>query len=44
MKVSLIGAELEENLGLRYMTSALEERGHEVDIVPFNAVEGLEDR
>jgi radical SAM superfamily enzyme YgiQ (UPF0313 family) len=37
MKVSLIGAELEENLGLRYMTSALEERGHKVDIVPFNA-------
>jgi radical SAM superfamily enzyme YgiQ (UPF0313 family) len=37
MKVSLIGAELEENLGLRYMASALEEKGHEVDIVPFNA-------
>jgi anaerobic magnesium-protoporphyrin IX monomethyl ester cyclase len=44
MKVSLIGAELEENLGLRYMTSALGERGHEGDIVPFNAVEGLEDK
>lgn len=35
MRVSLIGAELEENLGLRYMAAALEEAGHEVDVVPF---------
>ena len=35
MKVSLVGAELEENLGLRYMASALEGAGHQVDIVPF---------
>ena len=28
MKVSLGGAELEENLGLRYMASSLESSGH----------------
>lgn len=37
MKVALIGAELEENLGLRYMASALEKRGHAAIIFPFNA-------
>jgi radical SAM superfamily enzyme YgiQ (UPF0313 family) len=37
MKVSLLGAELEENLGLRYMASALLANGHEAEIVPFNA-------
>lgn len=36
MKVALVGAELEENLGLRYMASALEPHGHQVEIVPFN--------
>ena len=35
MKVSLIGAELEENLGLRYMAAALEKAGHQADIIPF---------
>jgi anaerobic magnesium-protoporphyrin IX monomethyl ester cyclase len=35
LNVSLVGAELEENLGLRYMASALEAAGHQVDIVPF---------
>ncbi len=35
MHVVLIGAELEENLGLRYMASALEQRGHAATIVPF---------
>ncbi len=35
MKVSLIGAELEENLGLRYMAAALERVGHKVVIIPF---------
>ena len=35
MKISLVGAELEENLGLRYMASALEVAGHQADIVPF---------
>jgi radical SAM superfamily enzyme YgiQ (UPF0313 family) len=37
MKVALIGTELEENLGLRYMASALEHKGHQVKIVPFNS-------
>ena len=36
MKVALVGAELEENLGLRYMAAALEERGHQIELVPFN--------
>jgi radical SAM superfamily enzyme YgiQ (UPF0313 family) len=36
MRVALVGAELEENLGLRYMASALEVQGHEAVIVPFN--------
>src|SRR5512136_1133964 len=36
MKVALIGAELEENLGLRYMASALEQAGHQAVIFPFN--------
>ena len=41
MKVAMVGAELEENLALRYMASALESRGHEVEIVPFNSGEDL---
>lgn len=31
MKVALVGAELEENLGLSYMAAALEKNGHFVD-------------
>jgi anaerobic magnesium-protoporphyrin IX monomethyl ester cyclase len=41
MKVALVGAELEENLALRYMASALESKGHEVEIVPFNSEEDV---
>ncbi len=37
MKVALVGAELEENLGIRYMASSLEGIGHQVEIVPFNS-------
>lgn len=37
MNVALIGAELEENLALRYIASSLEACGHNVDIVPFNS-------
>ena len=37
MKVALVGAELEENLGLRYIASALEYKEHQVEIVPFNS-------
>jgi anaerobic magnesium-protoporphyrin IX monomethyl ester cyclase len=36
MKIALIGAELEENLGLRYICSSLEREGHTVKIIPFN--------
>lgn len=43
MKVALIGAELEENLGMRYMASALENRGHQVEIVPFNFEHEIDD-
>jgi anaerobic magnesium-protoporphyrin IX monomethyl ester cyclase len=37
MKVALVGAELEENLGLRYMAAALEAKGHHVELFPFNS-------
>jgi radical SAM superfamily enzyme YgiQ (UPF0313 family) len=37
VNVALIGAELEENLGLRYIASSLEACGHSVAIVPFNS-------
>ncbi len=37
MQVALIGAELEENLGLRYIASSLEAHGHNVAIIPFNS-------
>ncbi|MCK5116465.1 MAG: hypothetical protein KAR44_07670 [Candidatus Aegiribacteria sp.] len=36
MKVALVGAELEENLGLSYMAAALEINGHLAKIIPFN--------
>lgn len=36
MKVALVGAELEENLGLRYMASSLAKRNHTIQIIPFN--------
>ena len=42
MKVALIGAELEENLGLRYIASSLESQGHTVAIVPYNSEQDAE--
>ena len=42
MNVALIGAELEENLGLRYIASSLEVCGHGVAIVPFNSEQDQE--
>ena len=42
MNVALIGAELEENLALRYMASSLEAKGHTVSIVPFNSAQDTE--
>lgn len=37
MKVALVGAELEENLGLRHIASSVECKGHYVEIFPFNS-------
>lgn len=37
MKIVLIGAELEENLGLRYMAAGLERDGHEIHVKAFNS-------
>ena len=37
MRVALVAAELEENLAVRYLWAALEEAGHEVVPVVFNA-------
>ncbi len=37
MKIALVGAELEENLGLRYMASSLEKNKHLTQIIPFNS-------
>jgi anaerobic magnesium-protoporphyrin IX monomethyl ester cyclase len=42
MKVALIGAELEENLGLRYIASSLESKGHTVAIIPFNSEQDMD--
>lgn len=42
MKIALIGAELEENLALRYIASSLESCGHTVDIFPFNSEHDIE--
>ena len=42
MHVSLIGAELEENLGLRYIASSLESKGHTVSIIPFNSEQDMQ--
>lgn len=43
MKIALVGAELEENLGMRYMASSLESKGHVVEIVPFNSECDIQD-
>jgi radical SAM superfamily enzyme YgiQ (UPF0313 family) len=38
LKIILVGAELEENLGLRYIASSLEAKGHQTQIAPFNSI------
>jgi len=43
MKIALVGPELEENLGLRYIASSLEKRGHTADIVAFNDAGDIDD-
>jgi len=35
-RVALVGPEIEENLSLRYLCSALARHGHQTDIVAFN--------
>ncbi|HMD98190.1 MAG TPA: radical SAM protein [Terriglobia bacterium] len=42
MNVALIGAEMEENLALRYIASSLEDRGHNIAIVPFDSEQDTE--
>ena len=37
MKIALVGAEIEENLGLRYMASSLEANEHQTQIISFNS-------
>ena len=32
-----MGAEIEENLGLRYIASSLEANKHQTQIIPFNS-------
>lgn len=47
MLIILIGAELEENLGIRYMASSLESKGHQTEIIGFNSpqdIPGVVDR
>jgi len=36
MRIALVGAEIEENLGLRYLAAALRRARHEAVIVPFD--------
>jgi len=43
MNIALIGVELEENLGLRYIASSLESKNHSVAIIPFNCEQDAED-
>jgi radical SAM superfamily enzyme YgiQ (UPF0313 family) len=42
MNVALVGAELEENLAIRYIASSLEACGHNADIVPFNSEQDMD--
>lgn len=42
MHVALVGAELEENLAIRYLRAALEREGHRVTQIHFDRAEDLE--
>jgi radical SAM superfamily enzyme YgiQ (UPF0313 family) len=39
MRVLLVGSELEENLAIRYLASALEAEGHETELAAFSGVD-----
>lgn len=41
MRIALVGAEIEENLGLRYLASAVAARGHDPVIVPFDTADEI---
>lgn len=42
MNIVLVGAEIEENLSIRYIVSSLRSRGHRAVVVPFNGPEDEE--
>jgi len=42
MRVALVGSEVEENLSLRYLASALRRAGHRAAIVPFGCREDMD--
>lgn len=42
MRIAMVGAELEENLSVRYIGATLAREGHEVCIVPFSTVQDEE--
>lgn len=42
MRIHLVGADLEENLGIGVLAAAVEQRGHETTVVPFNEVADLD--
>jgi anaerobic magnesium-protoporphyrin IX monomethyl ester cyclase len=42
MKITLIGAECEENLAIRYIRASLEAKGHQVTQIVFNSIGDLE--
>ena len=37
MRVLLVGSELEENLAIRYLASALEAAGHQAELASFSS-------
>lgn len=39
MRVLLVGSELEENLAIRYLASALEAAGHQAELAAFSGVD-----
>ncbi|MFN8548205.1 MAG: cobalamin-dependent protein, partial [Candidatus Eisenbacteria bacterium] len=36
MRAVLVGPEIEENLSVRYLAAALEQAGHQAEVIPFN--------
>ena len=42
VKAALVGADIQDNLALRYLASSAERAGHEVVVVPFNGASEIE--